>query len=111
MSEFNDQKSDLPEVSENQSPVGVKLPKGDKNMIVCFVSAGIVTIFSVLALFGDAYSNTGGTIIPNVFDLMFGTTKTYDNYVFQWKQYGGLTFLFVWQILASLLSFAGFFAC
>ncbi len=111
MSEFNDQKSGLTETFTNQSVAGKKLPKGDKKMIVCFVSAGIVTIFSVFSFFGDAYSNTGGTVIPNVFDLMFGTTKTYDNFFLQWKQYGGLTFLFVWQILASFLSIAGFLAC
>ncbi len=111
MNEFNDPKSSLAEASDSQSATEKKLSKGDKNMIICFVSAGIVTIFSVLAFFGDAYSNTGGRIIPNVFDLMFGTTKTYGNYSLQWKQYGGLTFLFVWQILASLLSIAGFLAC
>ena len=111
MSELNGQKSDLPNGSDNQLPNEKKLAKGDKNMIVCFISAGIVTIFSVFAFFGEAYSNTGGTIIPNVFDLMFGTERTYSGYYVQWKQYGGLTFLFAWQILASLLSIAGFLAC
>ncbi len=111
MNELKDQKPDLSNASDNQLSNEKKMIKGDKNMIVCFVSAGIVTIFSVFAFFGDAYSNTGGTVIPTVFDLMFGTERAYNDLYVQWKQYGGLTFLFVWQILASLLSIAGFLAC
>lgn len=80
-------------------------------MVVCIVISGIIALLSIFAFFGHAFSNTGGTVIPNMFQLMFGGTGTYQGYVIQWKQYGGLTFLFVLQILIMIVAIISFFIC
>lgn len=80
-------------------------------MVGCIVISGIIALLSIFAFFGNAFSNTGGTAIPNMFQLMFGGSGTYQGYVIQWKQYGGLTFLFVLQILIMIVAIISFFIC
>ena len=80
-------------------------------MVGCIVISGIIALLSIFAFFGNAFSNTGGTVIPNMFQLMFGGSGTYQGYVIQWKQYGGLTFLFVLQILIMIVAIISFFIC
>ena len=80
-------------------------------MVECIVISGIIALLSIFAFFGNAFSNTGGTAIPNMFQLMFGGIGTYQGYVIQWKQYGGLTFLFVLQILIMIVAIISFFVC
>ena len=77
-------------------------------MAVCIILAGIISLLSIFAFFGDAFSNTGGTIIPNMFHLMFGSTVRYGDYYVTWKQYGGLTFLFGLQIAIMVAAVVGF---
>ncbi len=80
-------------------------------MVGCIVISGIIALLSIFAFFGNAFSNTGGTAIPNMFQLMFGGSGTYQGYLIQWKQYGGLTFLFVLQILIMIVAIISFFVC
>ena len=80
-------------------------------MVGCIVISGIIALLSIFAFFGNAFSNTGGTVIPNMFQLMFGGSGTYQGYVIQWNQYGGLTFLFVLQILIMIVAIISFFVC
>lgn len=89
----------------------VNLIKGEKDMVICIVMSGIIALLSIFAFFGNAFSNTGGTAIPNMFQLMFGGSGTYHGYEIQWKQYGGLTFLFVLQILIMIVAIISFFIC
>ena len=78
-------------------------------MVSCIVTAGIISILSIFVFFGDAFSHTGGSAIPSMFNLMFGSTSTYKGYVIQWKQYGGLTFLFVLEIFIIVGALVSFF--
>ena len=78
-------------------------------MVACIVIAGIISILSIFTFFGDAFSNTGGSVIPNMFHLMLGGKSTYQGYVFEWKQIGGLTFVFGIEIVMILLSFRAFY--
>lgn len=80
-------------------------------MVGCIVISGIIALLSIFAFFGNAFSNTGGTVIPNMFQLMFGGSGTYQGYVIQWNQYGGLTFLFVLQIFIMIVAIISFFIC
>ncbi len=77
-------------------------------MTICFLIAGLFAIFSVFAFFGHAFSNTGTTINPSMFKLMFGIEGTYNGYVIYWKQFAGLTALFVLEILIIVLVLTGF---
>ena len=73
-----------------------------------FVFAMIVSCLSIVAFFGDAFANTGGTAIPNMFHLMFGGSGTYSGYVIIWKQYGGMTTIFAFQMAIMILSIISF---
>lgn len=84
---------------------------GELYMVICIVIAGIIAMFSIFAFFGNAFSNTGGTAIPNMFHLMFGGSGFYQGYLVQWKQYGWLTFLFVLQILIMIVAIVAFVIC
>ncbi len=80
-------------------------------MVICIVIAGIISFLSIFAFFGNAYSNTGGQVIPNMFHLMFGTGQNYQGHTIYWKQFGGLTFLFVLQLLIMFVTMIAFFIC
>ena len=77
-------------------------------MVAALVLAGIISILSIFVFFGDAFSNTGGTAIPNMFQLMFGGSGTYSGYIIAWKQYGWMTFLFVVQIIIMIVAVISF---
>ena len=78
-------------------------------MTSVIVVAGIISILSIFVFFGDAFANTGGTVIPNMFHLMFGSEQTYNSYVIEWKQYSGLTFIFGIEIVMIVLSIIAFY--
>ncbi len=78
-------------------------------MVACIVIAGIISILSIFVFFGDAISNTGGNVIPNMFHLMLGGKTTYQGYIIEWRQIGGLTFLFGIEIVMILLSCVAFY--
>ena len=78
-------------------------------MVACIVIAGIISILSIFAFFGDAISNTGGSVVPNMFHLMLGGKTTYQGYIIEWRQIGGLTFLFGIEIVMILLSCVAFY--
>ena len=78
-------------------------------MTICIVIAGIISILSIFAFFGNAFSNTGGTAIPNMFQLMFGGTGVYQGVFIQWAQFGVLTFLFILEILIIIIAMISFF--
>lgn len=80
-------------------------------MVFCIVIAGIIAMFSIFAFFGNAFSNTGGTAIPNMFHLMFGGSGLYQGYFIQWNRYGWLTFLFALQILIMIVAIVAFVIC
>jgi len=80
-------------------------------MVGCFVAATIISAFSIFAFFGNAAANTGGTAIPNMFQLMFGGIGTYSGYTIAWKQYGGLTFLFVLEIIIIIMAVVTWCVC
>ena len=80
-------------------------------MVTCIVIASVISLCSIFAFFGKAFSNTGGIAVPNMFQLMFGGTGSYSGYLVQWKQYGVLTFLFVLQILLMVAAIISFFIC
>ena len=73
-------------------------------MIVCLLLASLVSIFSIFAFFGDAFSNTGGIVVPNMFHLMFGLTQNTYGVSIKWKGYVGLTILFVIQIIIMVIA-------
>ena len=73
-------------------------------MIICLLLASIVSIFSIFAFFGDAFSNTGGIVVPNMFHLMFGLTQNTYGVSIKWKGYVGLTILFVIQIIIMVIA-------
>lgn len=78
-------------------------------MVYCIVIAGVIAFLSIFAFFGNAYSNTGGQVIPNMFHLMLGTGQNYQGHIIYWKQFGGLTFLFVLQLLIMFAAMIAFF--
>lgn len=80
-------------------------------MIGCFVVATIISALSIFAFFGNAAANTGGTAIPNMFQLMFGGTGNYSGYMIAWKQFGGLTFLFVLEIIIIIMAAVTWCVC
>ena len=80
-------------------------------MVYCIVIAGVIAFLSIFAFFGNAYSNTGGQVIPNMFHLMLGTGQNYQGHIIYWKQFGGLTFLFVLQLLIMFAVMIAFFIC
>ena len=80
-------------------------------MVVCIVIASIISMLSIFAFFGYAFSNTGGTAIPNMFHLMFGGSGTYEGYLIQWKQYGGMLFLFILQMVIIAVCLINFYIC
>lgn len=80
-------------------------------MVGFIVISGIIALLSIFAFFGNAFSNTGGILIPNMFQLMFGSSETYQSIIIEWKQFGGLTFLFVLQILIMIVAIISFFVC
>ncbi len=80
-------------------------------MLACLVVASIIALASIFAFFGDAFSNTGGTGGPNMFNLMFGSAGNFQGQAVLWKQYGALTFLFVLQILIMVMAIIGFIVC
>ncbi len=80
-------------------------------MVICITIASIILTLSIFAFFGNAFSNTGGNLIPNMFHLMFGGTTTYEGHMIIWKQYGALTFLFVVEILIIVLAIIAFNIC
>ena len=84
------------------------MERGINIIVYCLVVSGIIQIFSIFAFFGNAFSNTGGEAIPNMFDLMFGSGKTYYGYFIEWKRFDALTFLFALQILIIIVAFVGF---
>lgn len=80
-------------------------------MVGCFVAATIISLLSLFAFFGNAFDNTGGTAIPNMFQLMFGGTGTYSGVTITWKRYGGLTFLFVLEIIIIIMAVVTWIVC
>ena len=79
-------------------------------MITCIVISGIIALLSIFAFFGNVFSY-GGLPNPNMFQLMFGGSESYQGYFIEWKQFGGLTFLFVLQILIMIVAIISFFIC
>ena len=73
-------------------------------MVVCMIIAAIIAISSIFCFFASAVSNIGGILVPNMLQLMFGDSSTYQSYVVEWNRYGGLTFLFVLQIFIMLVA-------
>ncbi len=80
-------------------------------MIACIVIAGIISLLSIFVFFGDAFSNTGGSVVPNMFHLMFGGNQTVNGYIIVWKRYDALTFLFVVQIIIMIMAIVAFCIC
>ena len=80
-------------------------------MVGCIVISGIIALLSIFAFFGNAVSIIGGVPTPNMFQLMFGGSGTYNGYEIQWEQFGGLTFLFVLQILIMIVAIISFYIC
>ena len=80
-------------------------------MVGCLIFGTIISSFSIFAFFGNAFSNTGGSAIPNMFQLMFGTGGTYSGYYITWKSYGGMIALFVIQIINILVSLITWYIC
>lgn len=80
-------------------------------MATCFMIATIISALSIFAFFGNAYANTGGTAIPNMFQLMFGSSGNYSGYIIVWKQYGGLTFLFALEIIIIIMASITWYVC
>lgn len=72
----------------------------------CFIIALIVAVSSIFAFFGsvfgfNSYSGNLSSMIPNMFNLAFGSIKSYTStgYVVKWEQFQGFVFLFSWQIV------------
>ena len=80
-------------------------------MVTCFMVATIISALSIFAFYGNAFANTGGTAIPNMFQLMFGGSGNYSGYIIVWKQYGGLTFLFALEIIIISMAFITWYVC
>ena len=81
-------------------------------MIYCIVISGIITLLSIFAFFGRAVIASGDTIIPTMFNLMFGGTENINKYyVIQWTRYDLLTFLFVLQIIIMIVAILSFIIC
>ena len=72
------------------------------------VFIGLIASFSIFCFFGDAFSNTGGYIVPNMFHLMFGLKQNELGYSVTWKRYPGLTLLFSLQIIIIIFSIVVF---
>ncbi len=81
-------------------------------MIYCIVISGIIALLSIFAFFGRAVIASGDTIIPTMFNLMFGGTENINKYyVIQWTRYDLLTFLFVLQIIIMIVAILSFIIC
>ena len=81
-------------------------------MIYCIVISGIIALLSIFAFFGRAVIASGDTIIPTMFNLMFGGTENINKYyVIQWTRYDVLTFLFVLQIIIMIVAILSFIIC
>ena len=75
----------------------------------CFVIALIIGLSSIFCFFGSVfgYNSTSGVsgeyakMVPNMFNLAFGSSGTYTSsgYIVKWEQFQGFVFLFNWQII------------
>jgi len=68
------------------------------------IFAAVIASLAFFSFFGNAYSNTGGKVIPNMFHLMFGGKQTYEGYEIAWKRFDGLTFLFILELVIIILT-------
>lgn len=80
-------------------------------MIYCIIISGIIAFLSIFAFCGKAVIASGKTIIPTMFNLMFGGTENIKYYVIQWTRYDLLTFLFVLQIIIMIVAILSFIIC
>lgn len=65
------------------------------------IAGAIVAFCSLFCFFGPACSDST-SVIPSMFDLCFGNTKSYSGIFVRWYLIGGYTTLFVLQLLIML---------
>lgn len=75
-------------------------------MVVCIIVVALMAIVNTFTFFVDALANTGGTIVPSLLDFMFGLEIVPGLW---WKQYIGLTILFIIQMVIVVGALIGFF--
>lgn len=80
-------------------------------MVGFFQAATIISALSIFAFFGNVFSYPGGKPIPNMFQLMLGGRETYSGYTIVWEPYGGLTFLFVLEIIIIIMAVVTWCVC
>lgn len=81
-------------------------------MITCIIAASSIAILSFFCFFTGAYSNIPNSMIPNMLQIMFGFGKgEVSGYPIKYKQYGGMTFLFILQIAIMIAAVICLFLC
>ncbi len=68
------------------------------------IAGAIVAFCSLFCFFGPAlgYIHSSSNVLPSMFDLCFGNTKSYSGVIWKWNVIGGYVALFVFQLLIMI---------